>query len=206
MLRMQPGANVDADALVGVAVGMVVDVGVGDGVDSSAVTGVFVAVGVGVEDAPSIAANLLFSALMSPCSVSTSLRNGSVSCNVPAWSSSASACSPNTPTLSSPVGVWVGCGGASVAMVGVGVGTSARVVVGVGVSSSVAETCVDVGVGGTLVGVWVGSAAACCAMVGVGVSVTARMGVGSAVANTLVAVGVSVAVGVWATVGVAVGV
>ncbi len=44
MLRMQPGANVDADARVGVAVGMGVDVGVGVGV----VTGVFVGVGVAV--------------------------------------------------------------------------------------------------------------------------------------------------------------
>ena len=48
MLRMQPGANVDADARVGVAVGMVVDVGVVTGVFVGVVTGVFVGVGVAV--------------------------------------------------------------------------------------------------------------------------------------------------------------
>ena len=72
MLRMQPGANVDADARVGVAVGMGVDVGVGVGV----VTGVFVGVGVavGVVDAepPSSASNLPVRSVISVCSDSIS--------------------------------------------------------------------------------------------------------------------------------------
>ena len=95
MLRMQPGANVDADARVGVAVGMGVDVGVGVGVVTGVfvgvVTGVFVGVGVavGVDDAepPSSASNLPVRSVISVCSDSISC------CIVPCCVCSVAICS-----------------------------------------------------------------------------------------------------------------
>ena len=82
ILPMQPGARVDLDTRVGVSVGMVVDVGVGAGVDSRDVTGVFVAVGVWVgvgvaaEGPPSMASSLkVILAMMS--------RSASISVSVP---------------------------------------------------------------------------------------------------------------------------
>ena len=141
ILRMQPGANVDADARVGVAVGMVVDVGVAIGVDSSAVAGVFVGVGVwvgvGVGDAPSSASNLLVSAVIRYCKASMSPCCLSSCASILRSSRLILSSAPSG--VDTPVAVSVG--------VSVGAGSPVTdVLVGVSVGSAVAETLVDVGV------------------------------------------------------------
>ena len=178
MLRMQPGANVDADARVGVAVGMDVAVGVG----SSAVTGVFV--GVAADEPLSSAANLLVSAVISACIESISCRSVP-NCSFCASMSSCCAFTLSSsrlilPSVPSGVDTRVAVG------VGVSVGTGSfltDVLVGVSVGSSVAETFVEVGVGvgssvtDVLVGVSV-CVAVIGVFVGVGVFVGAVVAVG----------------------------
>ena len=156
MLRMQPGANVDADARVGVAVGMGVDVGVGVGV----VTGVFVGVGVavGVVDAepPSSASSRAISLSMSelrdairPFWVSAWFRSVVIcSCCVLDWASSWLTLALTFPDVVTVVAVRVGIGAplSSRATVGVRVGVfvgaplSSRATVGVRVGVAVFET------------------------------------------------------------------
>ena len=215
ILPMQAGFRVDLEALVGVAVGTVVDVGVG--APSSTVTGVLVGVGVWVgvgvaagapSEPPSSASKRAVSALMSarselispPCSSIWSRWVFTWFRSVPTWPSSWLTLALTFPDVVTVVAVRVGVGviGAPLSSrvvvgvrVGVGIGAplSSRSTVGVRVGVAVGGVPVAVGVAVGGVPVTVGV----CVGVGVSVAVGVCVGVGVAVAETLVGVRVGVA-------------
>ena len=219
ILPMQAGFRVDLDARVGVAVGMVVDVGVG--APSSTVTGVWVGAGAPSEP-PSSASRRAVSLLIRsrselispPCSSIWSRWVWICSCcvvtwfrSVPTWPSSwlirAFAFPDVVTVVAVRVGVGVGTSARVVVAVGViGAPLSSRATVGVRVGVAVGGVPVAVGVAvggvpvtvGVCVGVGVPVTVGVCVGVGVPVAVGVCVGVGVAVAETLVGVRVGVAV------------